>query len=255
MKRLRTLLTVCSLLTLGLFSHVGALQALPAQELAENYEIRVVVPEDRYDDVELLYLKNGEEIVAHPQEGEIVSISIQDGELNSLDIPFSATQDADEFEFVLGEPEGDNLGPVIGFQSTLEATGFDEASTLVLVAPEASVKLVQAGDIEAEILLEPGPDYLVDETTQEFVKPGVLKMKFFASAVEEEADEEGMGEGPAEPEQEPGAEGGEGIVPPPGPGASGGCNLLSGTSGASGSLFTMILLACSALLGLRKKIS
>ena len=155
MKRRNLISIIFSVLTVVLLIKAAPTHAMILHELEDNYEIRVIVPEENYEQVELRYLKEGEEIVALPKEGEVVSISIDRNDLSPLPIPFAAYQENDDFFFVIGDPDEDSLSPVIGFQSTLESTFFDKSSTLVLTAPDAVVKIVLAGDIDGEIAQEP----------------------------------------------------------------------------------------------------
>lgn len=255
MKR-RTLTFLLTLITVGLIAQANIAQAVtPEYDInEEDHYVRVFLPEENMDQVHLDYWKNGEEITAYPDDGEVVSVSITDNMLNQLEFPFAAifVPDNDNFVFWIGNAGPTALKPVIGFQSTLEATFIDKFSTLALHAPGATAEVVQVGDIEQEIAPDDTWPMPINEEGKIFNMDGILKIKFFVVPAEEEVPQEEPGVEEEGPQEENGADPSlqDPLVEGP---TSGGCSIgLAGTSSPLLGGLTLLLLPAWGIL--RRKV-
>lgn len=244
MKLSRTISLTLSFLTLTLFA--GSIQASPMfHAIDEDYHIRLVVPEENAEKLSLTYPINGDELTVPLQDGEIVSLSINDGNLEKLAIPFTAYQNADEYVIDVGDPDPMNsLNPVIGFHSTLEAAGIEKEPTLTFTAPGGKMEVVYAPGSPQEGIAPVGEwPMTIDETFKVFSLDGTLDIKIFVKpSVEGDGND-----GDKNAQEDAGLQ--DDLVEGP---ASGGCSLVAAT-GSSSVLMGIFTFALAGLFALRRK--
>lgn len=242
-KQLKNKLMTLSLVALSL-TLAGKAIATPTELDSKDF-LRVTIPVESAESALFIYGTDGNKAEISPKNGDVIELHAEldlgnDPILGNFSI-LGYKDDVGHNTIVIESTNPIGYAMILANKTSGESFALDSAVPLVVEATDASLEVVQGGDLDE--IQQPGEKIFFGEVAQEFYQQGVMDIRF---VVEQPADDNSddnadQNDDGNNNENQPEAE------------ASGGCSMMTNAAGSALNLLALAPMAGLALAFRRRK--